>query len=134
MVLTIHGISETIEKDVLAHFRKLKIVQIHLENFKNFFHKGIKWINSMNKDLNIDMDNDDEFRRNQHRIITLVLTDEASSLQSAYTYPDSDFCIFKDFPHSQLIAPVISVAHRDMECSCPLIWLHKTYPSFKMAI
>ena len=85
----------------------------------------------MNKDLNIDMDNDDEFRRNQHWIITFNLIDEASSLQSAYTFPDSDFCIFKDFPYSQLIAPLIIVAHRNMECSCTLIWLHKYWPRFR---
>ena len=128
--MIIHGICETIVRDVLAHFRKIRIVQITPENFKSFMHKGIEWMNSMNQDLNIDMDNDGEFRRNQHRIITLVLTDEASSLKSAYTFPDSDFCIFKDFPHSRLIAPVISVANRDMACSCTLVWLHKYWARY----
>ena len=51
----------------------------------------------------------------------------------AYTYPDEDFCLFNEFPHSQMIAPVL-ILDKQMECSCSLRWLHthwKRYHSVK---
>ena len=65
------------------------------------------------------------------RIINLELDDDDDDglkgglLKSAYTYPNKDFCLFKEFPHTQLVAALIKLGQSDIKCSCTLIWLHK---------
>ena len=110
------------------HFKQIKHVQILSENLEQFLHAGIEWTNSLNNDLNIK--NEIEFKNSHHRIITIELVERESDLKRPYTYPDSDFCIYKDFPHSQLIAPIIILAKREIECSCTLIWIHQYWKRY----
>ena len=72
----------------------------------------------------MDTNSNMEFKKYSHRIITLQLYDEENSLKRAYTYPAEDFCLFKDYPHSRMIAPVIALAQQ-IQCSCSLVWIHK---------
>jgi len=124
-MLQIHGILEKIESELFKQFRNFKIIQIFLGNFESFLHTGTQWMNSLNNNLSVDVTSDTEFRMNVNRIITLHLVDSSSLLSRAYTFPDKDFCLFKNFPHSQLVAPVIYLGDLGLECTCPLIWLHK---------
>ncbi len=39
-----------------------------------------------------------------------------------YTYPDEDFCYFKDFPHKRLVFPVLKPT-QTKNCSCALLYL-----------
>jgi hypothetical protein len=130
--LIIKGIIDGLDRDLFRNFQKIQMISIVPENFKSFTHVGIEWIQALNNKLNVNVDNYIEFKKFSKKIITVELIDQLSSLQSAYTYPDSDFCIFKDFPHSQLIAPVIILATLDIECSCTLIWLHKYWPRYHL--
>jgi hypothetical protein len=37
-------------------------------------------------------------------------------------YPEEDFCLFKNFPHSKLVVPKINTKP-DLQCTCTLLWL-----------
>jgi hypothetical protein len=126
--LIVMGIVETVEKTLFKNFQHIKLVQIKPENFVAFLHAGTQWINALNHDLNIQFEA--EFRKNAHRVITLELVDTSGFLKDAYAYPDRDFCLFKNFPHSQLIAPVIILGKGGLECTCSLIWLHKYWKRY----
>jgi hypothetical protein len=96
--LIIHGICQEVEIDLFKYFHQLKLVQISLENFEGFLHSGTKWMNSLNSDLSVNLANDVEFRKYIYRLITLNLVDTKDNLKIAYTFPDRDFCLFKNFP------------------------------------
>ena len=49
-----------------------------------------------------------------------------SIFNNDYYYPDEDLCLFKDFPHKQLIYPSI-VSEKQKECTCTIIWLVKYF-------
>jgi hypothetical protein len=95
-MLQIHGILKKIESELFKQFRNFKIIQIFLGNFESFLHTGTQWMNSLNNNLSVDVTSDTEFRMNANRIITLQLVDSSSLLSRAYTFPDKDFCLFKN--------------------------------------
>jgi hypothetical protein len=82
-------------------------------------------MNSLNHNLSVDITSAIEFTSNAHRLITIELVDNPSALTRAYTFPNKDFCLFKNFPHSQMIAPAIYLGNTGLECTCTLVWLHK---------
>jgi hypothetical protein len=128
--LIIHGICQEVEIDLFKYFHQLKLVQISLENFEGFLHSGTKWMNSLNSDLSVNVANDVEFRKHIYRLITLNLVDTKDKLKIAYTFPDKDFYLFKNFPHSQMITPVIILGKGGLECTCSLIWLHQYWQRY----
>jgi hypothetical protein len=44
------------------------------------------------------------------------------SFEKVFDYPDEDLCLFKDFPHSHLVVPIISPGVK-IACTCTLQWL-----------
>ena len=52
------------------------------------------------------------------------MTTKATKVQLDYTYPEEDFCLFKDFPHTQLVFPIIDSLHIHV-CTCTLSWIVK---------
>jgi hypothetical protein len=128
--LIIYGICQEVQIDLFKYFHQLKLIQISPENFEGFLHSGTKWINSLNSDLSVNMANGMEFKKNIYRIITLELVDTKDNLKRAYTFPDRDFCLFKNFPHSQMITPVIILGKSGLECTCSLIWLHQYWQRY----
>jgi hypothetical protein len=128
--LVITGICQEVQIDLFKYFHQLRVVQISPENFEGFLHSGTKWMNSLNSDLSVNLANDVEFRKYIYRIITLQLVDTKDKLKIAYTFPDKDFCLFKNFPHSQMITPVIILGKGGLECTCSLIWLHQYWQRY----
>lgn len=53
-----------------------------------------------------------------HQQMIVEFNDESNS----YTYPDSDFCLFKDFPHGNKVFPLIN-AKLSLNCTCTLLYL-----------
>jgi hypothetical protein len=128
--LIINGICEEVQIDLFKYFHYLKLIQILPENFEEFLHSGTQWMNSLNSNLNVNVANAVEFRKNSFRLITLELIDTKDNLKIAYTFPDSDFCLFKNFPHSQMITPVIILGQSGLECTCSLVWLHQYWQRY----
>ena len=57
---------------------------------------------------------------------------EETSFTRIYEFPDEDLCLFKDFPHAQLVLPII-LQKEPLKCTCTLKWLEiqfKMYGSF----
>jgi hypothetical protein len=80
-------------------------------------------MNSLNTDLNVDLKKEKfKFFNFKNYTILLQFNDKASDLTEPYAYTDSDFCLFKNFPHKQLVYPSILLA-QEIECSCTLVWL-----------
>ena len=102
-----------IKSDLFVPFKFLIEFELIVPNFEHIFlnQTTIKWINSINSDLNVDLSNDLEITSNAARQAKLVLNDFSKS----YLYPLEDLCTFINFPHSHLIYPVIETAP-DIEC------------------
>ena len=119
-IIQISGSLYSIQTDLFQSFRRLEILYLKLDNFRDFFGDNLKWTLYLNRDFSI-----------KNRIILLVFIE--TTLQEIpskyYTYPDEDLCLFKEFPHEQHVIPLFPVLFNNLECSCSctLIWLIKNY-------
>jgi len=116
------GIVYSIEDDLFSHFKKIKFIILNIENFSAFFQSGLKWMRHLNSDLNVDLNSTEKFEYYKARTIIVQFFDPRLIFNEPYEYPDRDFCLFKDFPHNQLVYPAIIVAKR-VTCSCTIYWL-----------
>ena len=124
MVLYFAGIIYSVEDGLFNHLRKLRLVIVSVDNLREFFHAGTRWITQMNFDLNVDLNNRTEFLMHSTQRIVLQLYEKSTFFNRAYTYPDEDICLYKDFPHRQLIYPSI-IPGKLVKCSCTIMWLLK---------
>ena len=125
-VIYFAGVIYSIQTDLFTNFRHLGLVMLDVENFGQFFHSGTKWMNSLNSKYHLDPENKPgEFKMYLDYKVILRFVDKASPLNTAYAYPDKDICLFKDFPHKQIVYPSIILANNDVKCSCTLKWLLK---------
>ena len=130
--LIINGNLEYVEEDLFENFNEIRYISIKSDSLVNFFHRGTKWMNSLNKNLNISLENQFQFRNNVHKLVSIefqVL--DWFIFNEYYTFPNEDICLFRDFPHSQLVLPLLIFFplkfNNDEECSCTVIWLVKNY-------
>jgi hypothetical protein len=121
--LHITGIVHGIQSDLFDLFKDIRLVFLRVDNYETFFHSGLKWINSLNKGLNINVKKKLKLETNTiGKIILLQFFEEETFFGKDYLWPDKDICLFKDFPHNQLIYPSILPA-KPFLCSCSIIWL-----------
>ena len=64
--LLINGNLEYIEEDSFENFNEIRYISIKSDSLMNFFHRGTKWMNSINRNLNVSLENQFEFRNNVH--------------------------------------------------------------------
>ena len=132
--LLIIGNINGIEKGLFKNFPILKFVSLKNDAFVNFFHSGTEWMNSLNADLDVNLDNKHAFRRNVHRLISLEINVfRFFTFNTYYDFPNEDICLFRDFPHNQLVLPIITFGEfvkKNLTCSCTLIWLLKNMEYF----
>lgn len=133
--------------NLFQHFNKLRQITLGLNNIQSFLHDvdGTEWIKYLNYDLNVTRINLDkalitdldqvEFIQDHIITISLRISDVNSNNAfklfpfQFYTASDSDFCLFHDFPHKQLVI-VSNMLNNNlnltqMQSSCTLIWLWK---------
>ena len=128
----IKGNLEFIDKNLFENFNEIRYISIKSDALINFFHSGTKWINFLNRDLNVSLHDQLKFRRNINRLISVEFDVQSwFYFNKYYTFPNEDICLFKDFPHSQLVLPLIvfnpSLIEAGKECSCTMIWLVQNY-------
>lgn len=108
------------------NLKKLRQIKLKLLNFITIFKYKIDWIENINYDLrNRSLDRIDYFTRT-----TLVLLDQyfdgSFAFYDMYTFPNEDFCIFKNFPFNQLVFAQVSL-NIDLfvkaNCSCTFMWV-----------
>lgn len=109
-----------IEYDLFKNFNSLRNIELEMLNFGIFIKTDQSWMKYLNGNITVDLNNQNDLDNNKNNRMKLVLAD----LNLSYTYPEEDFCNFKDFPHNKLVFPVI-VTKKNLVCSCTLMWLIK---------
>jgi hypothetical protein len=99
-----------------------------MQNIQHILVRNNKWLDSLNFDLNIDINNSTQVNNNAHRIIALVFYQTFYNV-TLYDYPEKDFCYFKNFPHNRLVLPKLRPNYKT-SCSCTEIYLIKSYCLF----
>lgn len=98
--LKIYGSLRTIEERFFEHFPKLGALRLEEIYLRRLLHNGIAWMHSINKNRRFNMSN--LTRESLDRRFWLYL-EIAKGLTLEHTFPNEDFCLYKDFPHDKLI-------------------------------
>ena len=121
--IIISGVLNNIQTDLFLYFNNLKYLDLRLENFKDFFHRGNKWMECMNMDIKNYIKNKFNLK---HSFIIRFKFKKTSLMNQIYEYPDEDFCLFEKFPHDNLVIPFFSPG-KQIKCSCTVLWLIQYY-------
>jgi hypothetical protein len=104
----IKGNLEYIQSNLFDYFKEIRYISIKSDALLSFFHRGTQWINSINRNLNVSLLSNG-FKNN--RLVSIEFNVKDGFLfNQYYTFPNEDICLFKDFPHSQLVLPLIVFA------------------------
>ena len=87
---------------------------LQVNNMVKFLHSGTKWMTHLNENFNSE---------NNARlfILRLVYTKEMVSFDTIYEYPNEDLCLFKEFPHRQLVIPLFPFLEKETSTTAPMI-------------
>ena len=123
LVVILQGIIYGIQTDLFTRFRDINCVSLSVDNHEQFLHGGTSWMSSLNSDLDVNLTISLKFRDILARTIVLESLPKKKVFSSAYTYPNEDICMFKNFPHKQLVYPALVFEKQVPACSCTIIWL-----------
>ncbi|CAF0805419.1 unnamed protein product [Brachionus calyciflorus] len=114
--MRIYGEINSFQKDLLKYFNNLKSIILDGQNFRKFMHKtAIDWINYLNINKTINPLKMRKVYSNYESIVNISITFNNRNYVLYYyedfgllfnvnqTFPDEDFCIYKNFPFNQLI-------------------------------
>ena len=125
-LLYLQGILGSVQRDVFAFFHHIQCVVLHVENLEQFLHQqGTAWISSINKDIRVDFSRLKKHGHNlilEHTVVLEIIVTRQIFGQS-YLFRDEDICLYKDFPHEQLVYPAIFFQHEMPNSSCTLFYL-----------
>jgi len=117
--LELNGPIDSIQDDLFKSFTNgFKLLCIRMQYIENIFMKNNKWIQYLNYNEIITSRISIDFKE----VFVLLLYQTMPSLV-LYMYPDEDFCYFKDFPHQNLVLPVLKPTQT--KCTCTLLYLIK---------
>ena len=110
-----------VQDTLFAPFKSLKEFTFRVPSMKDYIrNQNLTWALSLNADVKIDLNDQaqlqDPTNRDEHFKLTI------SDVTLDYDFPEEDFCLYRNFPHSQLVFPIIN-SKPDLACSCSLIWL-----------
>jgi len=120
-ILDLNGPFNSIQHDLFKSFDYLRMIRLRSTNVRRVFAQNNKWLNSLNRRVNVDLDDLNDVDSKLWQSIMLVIY-QAFSNVSFYEFPDEDFCLFKLFPHERLVLPKLKPA-RSSKCSCTEIFL-----------
>ncbi len=124
-ILLLSGSFYSIQKDLFLSFTKIETISLKIDNLKILFQQGIEWMSYLNRDIN--QSNREIHTEYLNRLI-IILFDKFDNLNNfKFGFSDEDLCLFKAFPHKQLVIPLFPFLEKEKECSCTLIWLIKNY-------
>lgn len=108
--LLVNGILSKIEDDIFKSLKNLRFLQFSMSNIRNIFQKRNKWLNYLNFDVTNRIKFIDLNKKYSFADLFILNLKQTQPNVSFYTFPDEDLCYFMDFPHSQLVMPVIEPA------------------------
>ena len=122
--LQITGSPFLLDENLFEFFVSIEFIFMSVDNLRNLFQQGLKWTHHLNSDLNVNIDDVFQLRQNSNQIKIIQFNQifNRAFATNVYIYPDEDLCLFKTFPHKQLIIPSIYM-YDEIKCSCTIIWL-----------
>jgi len=134
--LAIIGAPNSIQTNLFAFFPQIEYIILNIDNLEKFLHQGIDWMTYLNKGLRVNTNDLRGLKRmlSHIKIININEIDDRH-LTNMYTYPDEDLCVFRSFPHKQLVMPFLPNLD-ELECTCTIVWLEQNYRiySLKMSV
>ena len=132
-VLSISGIIYKIEEDLVKELNSIKEFILRPSDLGRFYQQdNLAWASRLNFNRKkINLLDDFDVRMNMDMAIVLEIFEGITFFGSGYSYPDEDFCVFKNFPHEKLVYPSIKLVENEYQCSCTLFWLIQ-YSKFYM--
>ena len=124
--ITISNQIEYIGVETFKSFKYLKELAFFIYSVPDFFHNtGTAWMRNLNSLVKVDYKNSSEITQEEKFLLILDWYDEFF-IQKA-SFPDEDFCLYKDFPHENYVLLIV------YECSetCTFIWLIQYFKFFK---
>jgi hypothetical protein len=118
-----------VQDTLFSSFKSLREFTFYIPSMREYLKsQNLTWSFSLNSDVKIDLNNktqlEDPLNKELHFKLAVI------DVYGDYAFPESDFCLYKDFPHDQLVFPVITT-QKDVECSCSLVWLLQYWPYYK---
>jgi hypothetical protein len=117
------------QDDLFVPFKSLKELNFYVPNLELYLrNQDLMWSLSLNSDVKVDLKNktqleSDESKNNQFKLNVV-------DIGGSYLFPEKDFCLFTDFPHSQSVFPIINTVS-NLSCTCSLLWVIQYAPYYK---
>jgi len=106
------------DEDVFRTFKKIRKIQFAEGDFNGLLN-NTKWLNSINSDLNVNLNNQAEILANQNRSVAVYIEGNGNW----FNYSNEIFCQLKDFPHKSLVYFLIFDQNTEITCTCTVLWL-----------
>ena len=108
-----------IEKTLFTNFIEIETIQLRVKNLKDIFLKNnTEWISNLNQSTILDP---------EKQVLVGLIDDNDDSFE----YPDDDFCLFKDFPHSSRVFTYIQKKNGAYKCTCTLLFLMQNWKQYR---
>lgn len=127
----------SIEKHTFKELKNMQFVSLWLFNLQQFFQSSdnewFRYLNYKSDEVNLNELTHSPWINlpllnyngtSKSKILHKQMYIEFNDENATYTYPDGDFCLFKYFPHSKLVFPIVN-SNRPLNCTCTLVWLLK---------
>lgn len=129
------GRFRSIQTGLFTVFRRLVYIEIFYSNFENLArHQGIEWMQSLNVDLDVDLNNETNVNEYKNRITSIVFDYQPDIvLRSSYLdmFRDEDLCIYVNFPFRQLVFVDVTGSDYTHNMTCLYFWLFRFHSSIE---
>jgi len=135
LYLKLSNILNRVEIGLLRKFHLMREVHFQLVNLREFFHaENTKWMLDLNTRIPqgvVNFHDPKTIENNIHNFMFLLLEllNYNYAFSKTYDYPLEDICLFKDFPHTNLVLPVLH-PYKFLNCTCTIKWLQNYYIIF----
>ncbi len=130
--LKLTNILNRVEIGLFRKFSFIKEIHLDLVNLREFFHvDNMKWLLDLNTRIPagvVNFDDPKTVRNHIHNVMVIIFEflHFKSKFSKTYEYPPQDICLFKDFPHTRLVLPVLH-PNKFLNCTCTIKWLQNYY-------
>jgi hypothetical protein len=118
VVLDLNEVINSIQADLFKSFKRLRLIRFKSQNVKRLFATNNNWLNSLNMNVKVDLNNMDS---KVDFCVILVIQQLFINL-TFYDFPIEDFCLFKQFPHQRMVLPKLKPT-RISTCTCTELFL-----------
>lgn len=129
--IKIYGCLIDINEELFKHFDSIKKLDFVLDNLREFFEMGNRWMSYLNNNVKVNLSDIDDVNNNLMKKFKIRFSYRlnTSLINKIYDYPDEHFCLFKDFPHDHMVIPLI-LPGKKINCSCTVLWLVQYYSHY----